>query len=76
MWSKEFWQACIERSIKTFAQMMIAIFGGKAFNIIEADWSGALAVSAGAAFISVMMSIASAQITGGPSLSTEVVIGR
>lgn len=69
MWSIGFWKLAVERAVKTFAQTFIAVLGGGAVNVVDADLGAAVGVSAGAALLSVLTSLASAKITNGdPSL--------
>ena len=61
-----------ERSVKTIAQTAIALLGAGALNVLTVDWQQVLGVSLGAGLLSVLTSIASAQVSGGsPSLVKE-----
>jgi len=73
MKTKKFWEDAAERAVRTFAQALIAILGAGAVNIMTVDWAQALSVSAGAAIISLLMSIASSGIgaKGTPSVLPE-----
>lgn len=73
MWTKQFWVDSAERAIRTFAQALIAVLGAGAVNILTTDWTQALSVAAGAALLSLLMSIASSGvgIKGSPSLLPE-----
>ena len=70
-----FWQATAERAVKTFAQALIALIGTSAMSIIELDWAQMLGVSATAAVVSILTSVASANFgpNYGPSLADETV---
>lgn len=69
MWSIGFWKSAVERAVKTFAQAFVAVLGGGAVNVVDADLKAAFGVAAGAALLSVLTSLASAKITNGdPSL--------
>jgi hypothetical protein len=70
MFTKRFWVSASERAIKTFAQTFLAIAGAQAFNVVTADWLSLLSVSVGAAVLSYLTSIVSAEIgdRGTPSL--------
>ena len=70
-----FWIASAERSIKTFAQALVALIGTSAMSIVELDWAQMLGVSATAAVVSLLTSIASANFgpNYGPSLADETV---
>lgn len=72
IWELAFWKAATERAVKTFAQSAIAILGAGALNVLTVDWQQAVGVSLGAALLSYLTSIVSAEITkSGPSLSSE-----
>lgn len=72
IWDKHFWKASTERAVKTFAQTALALLGAGALNVLTVDWAQAVGVSAGAALLSYLTSIVSAEITKtGPSLSSE-----
>lgn len=60
MFSKVFLLDLAERSVKTFAQTLAALLGAGAVDLLKIDWSQRLSVSAGAALVSVLTSIASA----------------
>lgn len=46
------------RAARTAAQTAVALLGTGAFNIVEVDWQQVVGVSAGAALVSVLTSIA------------------
>ncbi len=60
--ASRFWISALERSVKTAAQTAVALIGAEAFDVLTADWQELAAVSAGAAFVSVLTSVASANI--------------
>lgn len=71
----EFAVATAERAIKTFAQAAVAMLTGGAMGIVDVDWLNVLSVSALAAVVSVLTSIASAPAGGdGPSLTSAEVL--
>lgn len=61
-----------ERAVKTAAQALLSLWlvGDVAFNVLTVDWPTALGVAAGAAVVSVLMSIVSSAVgdTGTASL--------
>jgi hypothetical protein len=72
--SKDFIAALGERAIKSFAQTFVAIIGATATNVFQASTLDALRVSASAALLSVMTSLASAKFgPKGPSLANESI---
>lgn len=76
IWSGTFWVAAGERAIKTVAQTAIATIGTTA-AIHQVDWVVVGSVSALAALLSILTSIASDAVTGtGPSLADEALPGR
>jgi hypothetical protein len=72
---KAFWIAAGERAVKTFAQALVALFVA-GVTVLNVDWQQALAVSATAALVSVLTSIASVRLGSfeGPSLAGEAVV--
>ena len=74
--TKAFFLATLERSIKTFAQTLVAVLGVGFLDILKTDWVQSLSVAAGAAVLSILTSVASAEIgkMGGPSLTTETIV--
>jgi len=73
MWTLDFWMATIERGVKTFAQSWAASLIAAGTGIIDTDWVGVLSISAMAALVSILTSIGSGAVTGGPSLTSEMV---
>lgn len=73
--TRAFWEATAERAAKTFAQVGAVVLGAEAveaggFDVLAADWLHAGSLAAGGAVLSVLMSIASARLSGdGPSLT-------
>jgi hypothetical protein len=73
--TKKFLSAIMERAIKTFAQTFVAAVGANAMGVFNSSSLDALKISASAAVLSIMTSIASAQFGAhGPSLASEVVV--
>ncbi len=72
--SGAYWTATAERAVKTVAQSAAALLVGNGVGILDVDWSQTGSVSALAGIVSVLTSVASAQIGGdGPSVGPEVV---
>lgn len=57
LWNLTFWSEAVQRAIRTFAQSLLAVLGGSAFNVWNASWTNALGVALGAAFLSLLMSV-------------------
>lgn len=58
MWESKFWKGTLERAIRTAAQAALALLSTDVAGILDVDWVQAASVSALAAFLSVLMSIA------------------
>lgn len=75
MFTRQFWIEASERALKTFAQTMLALIGAvTVFDAFKADWQTLFGVSLGAAFLSYLTSIVSAEVGdhGTPSLVARV----
>lgn len=57
LFSNEFLIYAGERSVKTFFQSLLAMFGGQQLQVFEVDWVGVLGVSLGAALLSIATSV-------------------
>jgi hypothetical protein len=68
-----FWEATAERSVKTLAQTLIAVFTVSGVTPANIDFAEAAYTGGMAALLSVLTSIVSSGIgrTAGPSLTTE-----
>jgi len=62
MTSKHFWKATGERAVKTMAQAAVVLLGADVVNVLTTDWGQLVAVSLGAGLLSVLTSVASAQV--------------
>jgi hypothetical protein len=71
MFTKSFWLAAIERSVKTFAQAAGALIAGGGLGVLTVNWGDVFSVAALAAIASVLTSLVSAPI--GPVGSPSVV---
>lgn len=70
LFTKSFGLAAAERAIKTFAQVLLALFATGQANVLTVDWESALAVAATAVVVSFLTSVLSAGVgpEGSPSL--------
>jgi len=68
-----FWASAFERAGKTFAQTALVLLGAGPLDILHIAWQSTLSLSAGAALISILTSLASSQtgVKGTPSLVKE-----
>lgn len=75
VFTRPFWQAALERAIKTAAQSAILVFGADQVNALQADWETAGGFALGGFVLSILTSIASGAVTSdpGPSLANEVI---
>jgi hypothetical protein len=63
MLTAAFWTGAVDRSVKSFAQALLLLWGADAgFNILEISIGPALGVAGGAAALSLLTSIASGPI--------------
>lgn len=60
--STRFWRDALERAVKTFAEATIATFGAAKLDVLNTDWVGVLSIGAGAVVLSLLASVASANI--------------
>jgi len=66
---RKFWTDAIERAVKTFAQVAIATIGATQLDVLSADWVGIGATALGGAALSILSSVASANVGGDSSAS-------
>ncbi|MFM8798738.1 MAG: holin [Fluviibacter sp.] len=57
MFSVPFFQDALWRAFRTFCQTLLSIFGGSALNVWNVGWHNSFGVAAGAALISLLMSV-------------------
>lgn len=76
MFTVLFWKAAAERAIKTAAQAAVVLIGADMVDVLTLDWVHVASLSAGAAVVSVLTSIASSAISSqpGPSLTDAEVL--
>lgn len=70
--TKLFWLDCIERAVKTACQVALSALGLDTVDILRVDWVQLASLSAGAALISVLTSVASAPRVGTLSPASAV----
>lgn len=74
MFETKFLKAVAERAVKTFVEVLLALFGTSTAGVLEADFAASLQVAAAATLLSVLMSFASAGVAKqGPSLAGETI---
>lgn len=73
MFTAAFVRAAAERAVKTFIQSLAALaVGDGVFDLFTFDWGSSLGISASAAVLSVITSLASGAVgDSGPSLGQE-----
>lgn len=72
MFSKLFWKDSLERAVKTFAQVLLALFAGNQVDIVNVDWGQAFSVAGTAVLVSFLTSIVSSKV--GDSDSASLVV--
>ncbi len=75
MWTISFWKDTAERAIKTFAQAAIAGLSANVVGVLDVDWVAIASVSALAALVSILTSIASAPFASEGTASLEPSVG-
>lgn len=75
IFTRAFWTAASERAVKTGAQAVLTTYlvGDVALNAITADWANMGGIFAGGILVSYLTSLASAQVSGTPSLGAVEV---
>lgn len=64
IFSRAFIEEAGVRAVRTFAQGMLAVIGGSAFDVWSADWKNAVGVGASAAVLSLLMSLDRGEAVG------------
>ncbi|AGL19485.1 holin [Actinoplanes sp. N902-109] len=62
MWTKKFWKQAGERAVKSAAQALIGLWPLDQFNVLHADVPLAAGLAVGAAVLSVLTSIVTANV--------------
>ena len=78
MWTRTFWLAAGERSIKTFAQTLAAMLIADGTGLLDSQWVARLSAAGMAALVSLLTSIGSDLATdgSGPSLVDAEVLAE
>lgn len=72
MFTLAFWKATGERSVRTFAQVLVGSLGLDTLGIINANWGEGLALGAGASALTVLTAVATSGGPEGPGLTETV----
>lgn len=74
--SRQFWLDALERAVKTFAQVLLAMWAGDAvFDITQTDWGKALSVAFSAVVLSLLTSLLSLKLgNSGTASATDAVV--
>ena len=75
MFTKAFWKATGERSVRTAAQTLVATLSLDSVGVLDVDWGQGLSLGASAALLAVLTGIATSGGTEGPGI-TETVRDR
>lgn len=68
MWTdRQFWLDSSWRAFRTFCQTLAAMLAGQTVNVLTADWDGMLGVAAGAALVSLLMSVDRERVAVAPA---------
>lgn len=75
LWTRAFWRATVERSVKTFSQTLAALLVADGTGLLDSAWIPRLSVAGMAGLVSVLTSIGSDAASGhGPSLTNAEVV--
>jgi len=72
MTTSGFWKATAERTIRTFAQALLAVLGADHFGLFDAPWVGAFSTAGMAAVLALVTAVAASGDDQGPGI-TEIV---
>jgi hypothetical protein len=69
MFTLGFWKSAVERMVRAAAAAVLSVVGGNLTDVLAVDVKGLLSVAAGAALVSLLISLVSSAVTGGPGLT-------
>lgn len=69
MWTRAFWAALAERTVRTIAQALAAVLIAAGTGLLDTDWLTAGSVALMAGVLSALTSIATGSVTGDPAIS-------
>jgi len=70
MLTKQFWLDAFERALKTFAQVLLAVFlGDSTLNVVNFTWTKSLSLAGTAAVVSLLTSVVSTRVSPDNSAS-------
>lgn len=74
MTSGAFWRATLERTLRTFAQAVLALLGGDGMGLLDVDWGQTFSVGGLAAVLALLTAIATSAGTDteGPGITETV----
>lgn len=72
--TKAFWFDALERAVKTAAQTATVALGAGAVDLLSVPWQATLSISGGAAVLSLLTSIGSAQLPGRETASATKAV--
>ena len=62
MFGHYFWQATLERAVKSFAQSLVALLSAQSMGLLDVDWVTTLSTAGMATLLSVLTSIGSTHV--------------
>lgn len=72
MFTRSFWKATGERSVRTFAQAVIATLGADQLGLLDVDWGQAASIGGLASVLAILTAIATSGGTEGPGITETV----
>ncbi|WP_037860358.1 holin [Streptomyces sp. NRRL S-241] len=72
MLTRAFWKATGERSIRTFAQAVIATLSADQLGLLDVDWGQAASIGGLASVLAILTAIATSGGTEGPGITETV----